>query len=205
MRHLRHALLALLALLAPCVALAAGPSQGLATDEVLRGSFVQQRQLSGFKIPLRTEGRFVLAPVRGLIWQAEKPFAVTTVITPEGLEQAVNGNRTLRLEASKLPFLARLYDMLGGALAGDWSKMEADFTVSRTGDDRSWTVHMVPRKADDIAMPFRSIDVTGGRFVDVIVLTKPDGDFDTLTFQEQSVAKAPLAPDESAAFDAATR
>ncbi len=82
MRQLRHALLALLALLAPYVALAAGPSQGLAADEVLRGSFAQQRQLSGFKTPLRTEGRFVLAPVRGLIWQAEKPFAVTTVITP---------------------------------------------------------------------------------------------------------------------------
>jgi hypothetical protein len=197
----------LLILIMPTIAIAAGPgpTQGLAADEVLRGRFVQERQLSGFSKPLRTEGHFVLAPSRGLIWQAEKPFAVTTVITPAGLAQAVNGNQTLRLETSKLPFLARLYDMLGGALAGDWSKLETDFTVTRSGDERSWRVMMLPRRPDNVAMPFRSIDVTGGRFVDAIVLTKPDGDIDTLTFLDQDVSNAPLSPAEAATFDAATR
>lgn len=198
-------LLAALTLLAPGAAIAAGPTQGLAPNEVLRGNFVQERQLSGFKTALRTEGRFVLAPSRGLIWRAETPFAVTTVITPEGLAQSVNGNQTLRLEASKLPFLSQLYDMLGGALAGDWSKMDSDFAVTRTGDDRHWNVRMVPRKPDNIAMPFRSIDVTGGRFVDTVVLTKPDGDADTLRFSDQRVAKGPLNAAEAAAFNAATR
>jgi hypothetical protein len=202
---IRILVLLLAALAVPGIALAAGPTQGLGADEVLRGSFVQERQLSGFKTPLRSEGRFVLAPARGLIWEAEKPFAVTTVITPDGLAQTVNGGQTLRLDASKLPFLARLYDMLGGALAGDWSKMEADFTVTRSGDPGNWRVAMVPRNPDNMAMPFRSIDVTGGRFVNVIVLTKPDGDADTLTLRDQSVAKAPLSAAETATFDSARR
>ena len=202
---IRVLLLLAAALAAPILAWAAGPTQGLAPDDVLRGRFVQERQLSGFKTPLRSDGHFVLAPSRGLIWDAEKPFAVTTVITPEGLAQNVNGGQTLRLDAGKIPFLGRLYDMLGGALAGDWSKMDTDFTVTRSGTPEKWRVSMVPRNADNLAMPFRSIDVTGGRFVDLIVLTKPDGDTDTLTLLDQSVAKAPLAPAETTVFDSVNR
>jgi hypothetical protein len=202
---IRSILLLVAALAAPMFAWAAGPTQGLAPDDVLRGRFVQERQLSGFKTPLKSEGHFVLAPARGLIWDAEKPFAVTTVITPEGLAQNVNGGQTMRLDSAKIPFIGRLYDMLGGALAGDWSKMESDFTVTRTGTPEKWRVSMVPRAADNIAMPFRSIDVSGGRYVDVIMLTKPDGDTDTLTLVDQAVAKAPLNPAEAAVFDSARR
>jgi Outer membrane lipoprotein carrier protein LolA-like len=192
-------------LLAPSAAIADGPTNSLAKDEVLRGHFAQDRQITGFKKALRTEGRFVLAPSRGLIWQAEKPFAVTTIITPAGLDQTVDGKQMLNLEAAKLPFLSRLYAMLGGALAGDWSKMESDFIVTRAGDDRRWQVRMVPRKADDPAMPFRSIVVNGGRFLNKILLTKADGDQDTLTFTDQVVTKIPLAPAEAAAFDNAAQ
>jgi hypothetical protein len=194
-----------LVILMPGRAVAAAPTQGLAANEVLRGQFVQERHLKGFNAPLRTEGRFVLAPGHGLIWQAEKPFAVDTVITPAGLAQQVNGTQTLRLESSKLPFLARLYDMLGGALAGNWGKLESDFTVSRSGDAQNWRVTMLPRKADDIAMPFRSIAVTGSRFVDTVVLAKPDGDSDVLTFLDQSVSSAPLSAAETAALATATQ
>jgi hypothetical protein len=200
---IRKLLLLAVALAAPMLAWAAGPTQGLAPDDVLRGRFVQERQLSGFKTPLKSEGHFVLTPGRGLIWDADKPFAVTTVITPEGLAQNVNGDQTMRLDSAKIPFIGRLYDMLGGALAGDWSKLESDFEVTRTGTPEKWQVSMVPRAADNIAMPFRSIDVSGGRFVEVILLTKPDGDTDTLTLVDQSVAKAPLNPAEAAVFDSA--
>jgi hypothetical protein len=202
---IRKILLMAAALAAPMYAWAAGPTQGLARDDVLRGRFVQERQLSGFKTPLRSEGHFVLAPARGLIWDAEKPFAVTTVITPDGLAQNVNGSQTMHLDTAKIPFLGRLYDMLGGALGGDWSRMETDFTVTRTGTPDKWRVAMVPRNADNIAMPFRSIDVTGGRFVDVIVLTKPDGDTDTLTLVDQNLAKGPLEPAETSVFDSARK
>ncbi|MGE5540453.1 MAG: outer membrane lipoprotein carrier protein LolA [Gemmatimonas sp.] len=202
---MRALLLVLAALAAPAVALAAGPTQSLGADEVLRGRFVQERQLSGFKSPLRSEGHFVLAPSRGLIWDADKPFAVTTIITPDGLAQNIDGSQALRLDAAKVPFLSRLYDMLGGALSGDWRRMEADFTVTRTGNDKSWRVSMVPRTSDNVAMPFRSIEVTGGRFVDVIVMTRPDGDTDTLRLLDQSLARGDPTPGESAVFDSARR
>ncbi len=93
---------------------AAGPAPFLTTGQVLRGRFVQERHMRGFNAPLRSEGHFVLAPGKGLIWRAEKPFSVTTIITAAGLVQEAGGTETLHLPSAKLPFLSRLYDLLGG-------------------------------------------------------------------------------------------
>lgn len=199
MRRLGLLLLVLLCGFSP--ALAEGPTdKRLAEGQVLRGQFLQERHLQGFDNPLRSEGRFVLAPGHGLIWQTEKPFAITTVITAAGLAQEVNGNQTLKLEAAKLPFLNQLYDMLSGALTGEWAKLEAGFVVTRKGDDQHWQVSLKPRNADDPGMPFTAIDVTGSQFIDEMLLTKPNGDFDKLSYHDQAVSDQPLTAAESAAF-----
>lgn len=197
----RFCLLLLILLMGSSAASADGPAH-LAEGQVLRGQFVQERHLQGFENPLRSEGRFLLAPGHGLIWQTEKPFAITTVITAAGLAQEVNGNQTLKLEAAKLPFLNQLYDMLSGALTGDWAKLEAGFAVTRSGDEQHWQVALKPRKADDPGMPFKAIDVTGSQLIDEILLTKPDGDFDKLSFHDQTISDQPLTAAETAAFAA---
>src|SRR5580700_533468 len=79
-------------LLATPAALAADAAPStLKASEILRGRFVQDRQLAGFAKPLQTEGTFVLVPGRGLIWRASTPFQSTTVITPDGIVGQVNG------------------------------------------------------------------------------------------------------------------
>jgi len=198
--------LILLVLLWPLTVQAAGPEQGLAPGAVLRGSFVQERHLKGFNAPLRSTGHFVLVPGRGLIWRVEQPFAITTVITSAGLVQQVDGGETMRLASAGLPFLSHLYDMLTGALGGDWHALEGDFTVERTGDAGHWQVRLVPRRADDtLAMPFAAITATGGRLVDRVELTKPDGDGDVLSFADQQVDSGPVTADENTAFEHAVK
>jgi hypothetical protein len=196
--------LALVLLVAATGALAEGPTEKRLTEgQILRGKFVQERHLEGFENPLHSEGEFVLAPGHGLIWQTEKPFAITTVITEAGLAQEVNGNQTLKLEASKLPFLKQLYDMLSGALTGDWAQLESGFAVKRSGDEQHWQVALQPKNSDDPGMPFKSIDVTGSQFIDQFILTRPNGDFDKLDFHDQAISDQPLSAAETAAFSAA--
>ncbi len=174
----------------------AGPV-ALRPGEVLRGRFVQERHLSGFVGTLRSEGHFVLAPERGLIWQAETPFAVRTVITPTGLTQRIGEEETLHLSAQRIPFLARLADMLTGTLARDWSALEQDFTLSRSGEAVAWQVVLTPRRAPDPAtMPFARVVVTGGRLVDSVEMSRPGGDVDIVRFTDQTVSRAQLREDE---------
>ena len=171
--------------------------QPLRSDELLRGRFIQERTLEGFSAPLRSEGSFVLAPGVGLIWRAETPFAVTTLMTSQGLAQQSDGATTLDLPASRAPFMATLYDMLGGALAGDWHGLERDFTVVKTEADGKWMLELTPRKSADAGgMPFAQIDVMGGEFVERVEIAKVGGDRDVLEFLDQKRLPATLTTDE---------
>jgi hypothetical protein len=172
----------------------------LSPGQVLRGRFIQERHLRGFDAPLRTQGRFVLAPNKGLIWQAETPFAITTVITAAGLVQEADGTETMRLPAARLPFLSRLYAMLSGALSGDWHALDPDFTVTRSGDTAHWQATLTPRHPDATGMPFTNIAISGTQLVDQVSINKPNGDTEQLTFLDQTLSNSPLSPEEATAL-----
>jgi len=187
------ALAAVLALLAAAPALAE-PTM-LKDGDVLRGRFVQERMLKGFAQPIRSEGSFVVVPGRGLIWRAEAPFPVTTVVTPAGLVQSVDGAETTRLAAARMPFLSRLYDMMAGALAGDWRALDDAFTLTRKPD----AIELLPKRADDLAaQQITSISARLGRFVEEVEIAKPSGDRDRLRFTEQVLNARPLDAAETA-------
>jgi hypothetical protein len=197
-------LIALAAILLPNPTMAAD-MRPLAMGEALRGRFIQERFLKGFAAPLRTEGHFVLSPGRGLIWSAESPFAITTVITPTGLTQEVQGTERLRMAAAQLPFLSRLYAVLGGALAGDWKALDGLLVSERgagaSGDRDEWRMILIPVNTSDPAMPFSRITVTGDRFVGTVRLDKRDADQDILTFLDQALVMGPLTEGESRLLD----
>src|SRR5882762_433526 len=93
---------------------AMGPT--LAPGETLHGRFVQARNLKGIASTLKSEGSFVLAPGKGLIWRIEDPIQTITIITPAGIRQIMNGSEVQSIDAAKVPFVAHFYDMLDGAL-----------------------------------------------------------------------------------------
>jgi hypothetical protein len=173
--------------------------RGLAPGDVLRGRFTQERQLKGFDRPLISAGDFVLAPGAGLIWRTQRPFAIVTLITAAGLVQEVDGTETTRLTTARLPFLASLYDLLGAALSGDWQVLATRFQVSRHGDARQWDLTLTPPEgADPLTMPFRSITLRGGKYLDEVRIVRLDDDSDRLVFSDQTFSGAGLSEADAA-------
>lgn len=197
-----------LSVLASCLAASAfgeGP-QALGAGEMLRGHFVQERVLQGFDGPLRSEGTFVLAPGSGLIWRTEKPFAVVTLMTQNGLAQQSNGATTLNVPASRAPIMAGLYGMLTGALAGDWAGLEKDFVVEKTEVDDQWRLRLKSRSGMPTeAMPITEIRISGATFVNSVEIEKQGGDLDRLLFTEQQRGMTALTTEEKALLDAVGR
>lgn len=181
-------------------------NQALHPGEMLRGRFEQERHLEGLATALKSEGHFLLAPGKGLIWQSEKPFAVVAVITPAGLMQRVGDGEPTRRPATQLPFLSRFYDMLSRALSGDWSALDHDFAIERRATATDWTIVLTPRSADDpVAAQLASITVAGGTFVDTVEIRRPNGDWERLAFLDQSRAPAALTPEETNLFESVGR
>ena len=199
----RRAVLLLLAAL-PGTALAQAPFRGVRPGEVLRGRFTQERRLAGFARPLLSSGTFLLAPGRGLIWQTELPFAITTIITTEGLVQEVDGAPTMRLDAARLPFLARLYEVIGGALAGDWQTLDARFSTVRRAGPAGWELALTSRAGgpDPGAPPFRAITLRGAAFLEGAVIERSDEGSDTIVFSDQTITTTELSAGDAARLGA---
>ncbi len=196
MRAVLFALLLLAGLAGP----AAAQPLTLCPGEALRGHFVQERFLSGFERPVRSEGSFLLLPGTGLIWHGETPFPVVTAITANGMVQSVGGKETLRIPVAKAPFLAHLYEMMSGVVVGDWTALEGDFETVR--DDRR--IVLTPRRTD-LSLPLPVIAVEVGQLVERVEMTKPNGDRDLLRFSRQTVGSSALSADEAGIFQAASR
>ena len=191
---------------APCGA--APPVEGttrLLEGQILRGRVEQERHLEGFQTPVKSSGTFLLVPGRGLVWRAEEPFAVTTVISPAGLMQEVRGRETMRLPTAKLPFMSKLYAILSGTITGDWSALASAFNVVRTPEANGWSLQLTPLNPDDPNLPIQSIRARGGRLLDQIELVKPHGDRDRLVFLNQKIETARPAAQEAALLEAANQ
>lgn len=173
----------------------------LQDGQILRGRFEQHRFLKGFSAPVKSQGTFVLQPGRGLIWNTQKPFAITTVISPAGLLQEVKGRETLRMASTQLPFMAKLYAMLSGALTGDWTAMNNAFKITQTTDEKGWRLKLVPLRAPDATMPIQEINARGGRLLEEVEVIKPSGDRDLLLFASQKLGTGAATAEEKALFD----
>ena len=177
----------------------------LASGEVLRGRFTQQRFLQGFNAPLTSTGSFILAPGRGVVWRGEAPFALVTVMGPGGLVQRVAGGATTHYPASRLPAIVRLYEIFGAALSGDWRKLESVFAVKREGTESDWKVTLTPLRGGEGGLPLRQVLVQGGRYVDSVEVMRVNGDWDRIEFSQQAPSRAPIDAETSELLDTAGR
>ena len=174
----------------------------IGAKDVLRGNFSEEKHLSGFNGPMTSTGHFLIVPAEGLIWYVQKPFASKVVITPHGLVQSIGSKPVTQLSAQRIPFMLHLYDMLGGAMAGNWQALESDFDIARTQDENGWHAILVPHQKDNPAFPYSLISVSGHRFVDRVTLQKQGGDTDILSFTATNRSQNPPNAAEQADFAA---
>src|SRR5688572_32357316 len=69
----------------------------------------------------------------------------TPVRTTLSLHDALPILQMLDLPASKAPFLAQLYDILGGALAGNPRALEQHFDIKRSEGADGWRLMLTPK------------------------------------------------------------
>ena len=169
----------------------------LANGEVLSGRFVQQRFLKGFNSPLTSTGSFILAPGRGVVWRGETPFTLMTAMGPGGLIQRVAGGATTHYPASRLPAIAQFYEIFAAALSGDWQKLGSVFGVRREGTDNDWTMTLTPMRNMEGGLPLRQVVVRGRGYVDLVEVTRANGDWDRIEFSQQAPSRAPIDADSS--------
>lgn len=151
--------------------------------QVLRGEFQQEKHVQGFRNPLRSSGRFLLASGRGVLWETLAPFPGEMVITRERISsRQPDGSQRVEVDASRQPGLAAVNSTLFALMGGDVAALSARFEgEALLLPDGRWSLALVPRPGP-LAQAFSSLSVEGGRFVEQIELLDVHGDRTRIQF-----------------------
>ena len=168
---------------------------------VLRGEFAQEKQVAGFKNPLRSNGRFLLARDKGVLWTTTAPFPSEIVITQDRiLSRQRDGSRRVEVDGKQQPGLRSVNAMMFALMSGDMKALTSTFDVKEEPAAGGWKMTLVPRSRQ-LAQAFSSVRLSGDRYVRDVELREANGDLTRLRFSGMSEAQATLSRDEAARFD----
>jgi hypothetical protein len=185
MKSLRVLLLALLCALsfAAMAKEGDGVRARLEKPAVLRGEFAQEKQLHGFRNPLKSSGDFLLLRDRGIAWNTRVPFASSTRLTRKKLLATMpDGSTRVLIDASASPGMAAVNSLLMALVAGDLDALSTRFVLKETlRGDGGWSLALQPRDAA-LKQAFTSIVLDGDRYVRSVEIAEPGGDRTKIRF-----------------------
>lgn len=174
----------------------------LAQPALLRGEFTQEKQLAGFRNPLRSSGRFVLARERGIVWDTLQPFASSMVVTADRIRSRLpDGSARVEVDAAQQPALGAVNATLFALFAGELAVLSERFDIEpAVVDAERWTLGLTP-KAGGLAEVFVRIDLEGDAHVRKVRIEERSGDTTLIAFDALSATPVALSDDEARAFD----
>jgi outer membrane lipoprotein-sorting protein len=168
---------------------------------LLRGDFAQEKQVAGFRNPLRSSGRFLLARDKGVVWTTTAPFPSEIVITQDRiLSRQRDGSRRVEVDGKQQPGMRSVNAMMFALMSGDIKALTSTFEVKETPSGQGWKMTLVPRSRQ-LAQAFTSVSLSGDRYVREVELREANGDLTRLRFSGMSEAPATLSRDEAARFE----
>ncbi len=209
LRRLLLPVLLVLPLVSAQVASAAAPADPLAQVRtqvaqvpLLRGNFSQEKQVAGFRNPLRSNGRFVLAREKGVIWTTVAPFPSEIVITRDRIvSRQRDGSSRVEVDGRQQPGLRTVNAMMFALMSGDMKALTTTFDVkNEPADGKGWRMTLSPRSRQ-LAQAFTSVRLAGDRYVREVELREANGDVTRLRFDGMTETPATLTRDEAARFD----
>ena len=157
----------------------------LAKPAVLRGQFEQQKQLQGFRNPLRSSGDFLLLRDRGIAWNTRLPFASSTRLTRRKLLATMpDGSTQVLVDASASPAMAAVNALLMALVAGDLDALATRFTLKEAlRADGGWSLTLQPRDTA-LKQAFSRIVLDGDRYLRGVEIVEPAGDRTRIRFSD---------------------
>lgn len=196
--------LLMLAMVAPALAVTdvEAVKQRVAKVDVLRGEFTQEKQVAGFKNPLRSQGRFVLAQDHGVIWTTLKPFPSEVVVTRDRiLSRQSDGSSRVELDGRQQPAMRSVNAIMFALMSGDAQALSAQFTVKvEVLPGNAWKMQLTPRSAM-LGKVFAQLTLSGDRYVREVQINEANQDVTRIHFTGMSDTPATLSTDEGRRFE----
>ncbi len=142
---------------------------------VVQADFVQTKKMSALHRPLISRGRMVFSRQEGIFWLIEEPLKMGYWLGEAKMVEILpSGERREQASASN-PALAQVSRVMRSMLGAQVVGLLDNFDVRAHGSVSKWVLTLVPKHAQ-LLQHVRLIQVSGGRFIEEIVLEEPSGD-----------------------------
>ena len=168
----------------------AGVAQtSLSGGKALVGHFQQQRYLAGFDFAINSSGRFRVNAEAGLVWHTLLPFESRLEIAEGAMTQQVGGELVAQHSLKRMPAIGLLGELLQLSFSQNWQQLEHQFGIQPQFNGESWRFEMTTvqlSKNFGLTLPLKKIVMEGGQFVNKVTLQRAEGDYDVITFSQQT-------------------
>jgi len=155
--------------------LASQVHEQLSNAPVQKGTFTQQKQIKGFKRPLKSNGIYTVTKGQGILWNTLSPFPSELTVKADEISSKQGTTEVFRLDAKTEPTVRVITHLLFSLLAGDLEGLESYFTATGKVSAEGWTIVLVP-KVDTLKKTFTRISLEGDTSVRSVRLFEFSGD-----------------------------
>ena len=147
-------------------------SRQLSEPDVVRGNFIQEKHLRALPQPLVSNGTFVLARDRGLLWLLREPVQQDYRISASGIARrdASGWQQSDQQGPSN-----RQNDLFLAVLHGDTKALQRDFDLELSGTSQAWALTFTPR-SKLLGQIFTRILIQGSVTAERVELLEAQGD-----------------------------
>jgi hypothetical protein len=159
------------------------------SGEVLRADFEQSRYLAALPTPIKSNGYIELWGSKGLIWHTAQPFTNSLIISKQGIFKIDEKQQKVTLASAQMPKDNRIFECISKVLAGSFAENLQDFDVTDLPSDKGWKVKLTPSNVH-IKKIIAYIEVSGKKFIDKIILYRPNHDYEVIILHNHQIKAA---------------
>lgn len=173
--------------------------ENLSRNAVVYGDFKQVKHIQKISRDFESTGKFVIAKGKGIVWDVEKPFKNSLVITDSRMVERSASGAVSSIDASQNAVFAEFSKTIQSVFSGNVSLLEQNFTVSFSSRGGQWVMTLVP-KEKSIRQVIGSIELSGNGTLSSVVILDADSNTLTYSFENQKNGSA-LSADQQKFFD----
>lgn len=165
-------------------------SHALASAKTVFAHFVQERHMSLFDEPLRSEGQLCFEQPGRVRWEVTLPYKSILVSDGAGVVQFEwVDDKWKRLDMGLAGAMQNVVSQIAGIMRGQYARQSGQQTVTLSNSPQGPVVTLVPRN-EKMSKMIQAIEVHLApdlKATRKVVLRENDGDFTSIEFDQQAV------------------
>lgn len=169
----------------------------MTSHAVIRGDFKQTKTIPQINKDFVSNGKFVIANGKGILWNTEKPFASKLSISnTKMVQQNASGARS-EIKAEDNVVFAQISSTIQAVFSGNTSKLQKEFKVYFQKNGKNWIIGLIPVEKT-VQKAIASIELTGSTWLSTVKLI--DGSQSPLLYELTNPKTADNLTQEEKAF-----